>query len=179
MAWLWNSLKFNTGSFFFSILENLIFQIAWTVTKEISLMKMSWLILLLFLFFLLLFMLNKKEVESCRFWSRICKFGMVYTLTCRSFKICSNWTKFHEGILLLKEFFFWNNLVIFSFINNCFKLFFNKLFIKHPQIIKVEKKNLCLSLLYLQLSSLQIRSNLRKFFKGSMKCYKLPVAFKV
>ena len=52
-----------------------------------------------------------------------------------------------------------------SFIDNCFKTFVDKLFIKRSQFITVEKKTLFLSLPYLGEISLQTRTNLRKSLK--------------
>ena len=42
------------------------------------------------------------------FLPTIYKFGMVYTLAYRCFKICSDWTKFHEELSFLKQVFFKN-----------------------------------------------------------------------
>ena len=38
--------------------------------------------------------------ESCS--SSVYKFGMVYTLVYRCFRICSNWTQFHTELTFLK-----------------------------------------------------------------------------
>ena len=70
---------------------------------------------------------------------------MVYTLACRCFKICSDWTTFHQELSFLKQVFLKNEYPL-SFIDNCFKTFVVKLFIKLPQLITVEKKTLFLSL---------------------------------
>ena len=40
------------------------------------------------------------------FLPAIHKFGMIYTLVYRCFKICSDWTKFHEELNFLKQIFF-------------------------------------------------------------------------
>ena len=40
------------------------------------------------------------------FLPTVYKFGMVYTLAYRCFKICSDWTKFHEELSFLKQVFF-------------------------------------------------------------------------
>ena len=60
------------------------------------------------------------------------KFGMIYTLVYRCFRICSDSTKFHEELSLLKQVFLKNGYPL-SFIHNCFKTFVDKLFIKCPQ----------------------------------------------
>ena len=49
----------------------------------------------------------------------IYKFGMVCTLACRCFKICSDWTKFHEELSFLTQLFLKNGYPL-SFIDNCF-----------------------------------------------------------
>ena len=83
---------------------------------------------------------------------------MVYTLVYRCFKICSDWTKFHEELFL-------TNGYPLSFIDNCFKTFVAKLFIKRPQLATVEKKTLFLSLPYLGEISLQTRTKLQNLSK--------------
>ena len=79
------------------------------------------------------------------FLPTIYKFCMIYTLIYRCFKICSDWTKFHEELNFLKQIFLKNGYPQ-SFIDNCFKTFLDKLFIKSPEISMVEKKTLILSL---------------------------------
>ena len=65
-----------------------------------------------------------------------------------------------------------------SFIDNCFKTFVDKLFIKHPQLATVEKKTLFLSLPYLGEIFLQTRTKLTKSFKGLLNSCKLQIVFK-
>ena len=84
---------------------------------------------------------------------------MVYTLAYRCFKICSDWTKFHEELRFLKT-------------------FVDKLFIKRPQLTTVEKKTLFLSLPHLGEISLQTRTKLRKSLKGLLNSCKLQIVFK-
>ena len=45
------------------------------------------------------------DVEVSRKKEIVSKFGIVYTLAYRCFKICSDWTKFHEELSFLKVFF--------------------------------------------------------------------------
>ena len=111
------------------------------------------------------------------FLPAIYKFGVVYTLAYRCFKICSDWTKFHEELSFLKQVFLKNGYPL-SFIDNCFKTFVDKLFIKHPQLITVEKKNLFLLLSYLGEISLQTRTTLRKSLKSLLNSCKLQIVFK-
>ena len=65
-----------------------------------------------------------------------------------------------------------------SFIDNCFKRFVDKLFIKRLQLITVEKKTLLLSLPYLGKISLQTRTKLRKSLKGLLNSCELQIVFK-
>ena len=65
-----------------------------------------------------------------------------------------------------------------SFIDNRFKAFVDKLFIKRPQETTAVKKTLFLSLLYLGEISLQIRLKLRKSLKGLLNSCKLQIVFK-
>ena len=111
------------------------------------------------------------------FLPTIYKFGMVYTIAYCCFKMCSGWTKFHEELSFLKQVFLKNGYPL-SFIDNCFKTFVDKLFIKRPQLITVEKKTLFLSLPYLGEISLQTRTKLRKSLKGLLNSCKLQIVFK-
>ena len=102
---------------------------------------------------------------------------MMYTLAYQSFKICSNWTRFHKELNFLKHVFLKNGYPL-SFIDKCFKMVINKLVIKRPQVTTVKKKTLILSLPYLGDVSLQTRTKLRKSFKGILNCCKLQIVFK-
>ena len=98
-------------------------------------------------------------------------------LAYRRFKICSDRTKFHEELSFLKQVFLKNGYPL-PFIDNCFKTFVDKLFIKRSQLITVEKKILFLSLSYLGEISLQSRTKLRKSSKGLLDSCKLQIVFK-
>ena len=111
------------------------------------------------------------------FLPTVYKFGMVYTLVYRCFKICSDWTKFHEELSFLKQVFLKNGYPL-SFIDNSFKTFVDKLFIKRPQLATVEKKTLFLSLPYLGEIFLQTRTKTTKSFKGLLNSCKLQIVFK-
>ena len=100
------------------------------------------------------------------FLPTVSKFGMIYTLAYRCFKICSDWTKFFETDTLCHLFIY------------CFKTFVDKLLIKRPQLTKVEKKTLFLLLPYLGDISLQGRTKLRKSLKGLLNSCKPQIIFK-
>ena len=77
------------------------------------------------------------------FLPEVYKVGMIYTLAYRCFKICSDWTKFHEELNFLKHIFLKSGYPL-SFIHKCFKMVINKLVIKRPQVTTVEKRTLIL-----------------------------------
>ena len=64
---------------------------------------------------------------------------MVYTIAYLCFKICSDWTKFHEELSFLKYVFLKIGYPL-AFIDNCFKTFVDKLFIKRPQLAQLRRK---------------------------------------
>ena len=111
------------------------------------------------------------------FLPEVYKVGMIYTLAYRCFKMCSDWAKFHEELNFLKQVFLKNGYPLL-FIDKCFKMVINKLVIKRPQVTKVEKKTLILSLPYLGGIYLQTRTKLRKSFKSILNCCKLQIVFK-
>ena len=105
------------------------------------------------------------------------KFGVVYTLAYRCFKIYSDWTKFHEELSFLKQVFLKIGSPL-SFIDNCFKTFVDKLFITRPQLTTVEKKTLLLPLPYLREIFSEARTKLKKSLKGLLSSCKLEIVFK-
>ena len=111
------------------------------------------------------------------FLPTVYKFGMVYTIVYCCFKICSDWSKFHEELSFLKQVFLKYGYPL-SFIDNCFKTFVDKLFTKRPQFATAVKETLFLSLPYLGEISLQTRTKLTKSFKGLLNSCKLQIVFK-
>ena len=72
-----------------------------------------------------LFQLNKKKNSKLLFIDTAVsrqkgKFGMICTLAYGCFKLCSDWTKFHEELNFLKRVFLSNEYPL-SFIDKCFK----------------------------------------------------------
>ena len=111
------------------------------------------------------------------FLPTIYKFGMVYTLAYRCFKICSDWTKFPEEVSILKQIIFENGYSLSS-IDTCFKTSVDKLFTKRPQLITIDKKTLFLPLPCLGEISLQTRTKLRKSLKCVLNSCKCQIIFK-
>ena len=54
------------------------------------------------------------------------KFGMIYILVYKCFRICSNWTQFHTELTFLGGIFQKNGYPV-NFINKCFKKFLNNI----------------------------------------------------
>ena len=102
---------------------------------------------------------------------------MIYTLAYRCFRICSNWTLFHNELQQLKEIFRKNEYPE-SFVDNCFKKFLDNAFQVRQKVPTVEKKTLILVLPYLGVVSLQTRTKLQQALKGILNCCKLRVIFK-
>ena len=111
------------------------------------------------------------------FLPSVYKFGMVYTLVYRCFRICSNWTQFHTELIYLKGI-FQKNSYPKNFIDKCFKRFLNNVHLVKENVPTVEKKHLLLVLPYLGLISLQTRTKLQQALKGVLNCCKLEIVFK-
>ena len=105
------------------------------------------------------------------------KFGMIYTLAYRCFRICSNWTLFHNELQQLKEIFRKNEYPE-SFVDNCFRKFLDNAYQTKQKLPTAEKKTLTLVLPYLGVVSLQTRTKLQQALKGVLNCCKLRVIFK-
>ena len=82
-----------------------------------------------------------------------------------------------KNLVFLKHFCFENGYLL-SFIDNCFKILVDKLFIKRLQLTKIEKNTMFLSLRYLGKIPLQTRAKLRKSLKGLLNSCKLQIVFK-
>ena len=89
------------------------------------------------------------------------KFGMVYTLIYRCFRICSNWTQFHTELIFLKGIFQKNGYPK-NFIDKYFKKFLNDVDLGKENVPTVQKMSLLLVLPYLGIISLQARTKLQQ-----------------
>ena len=96
------------------------------------------------------------------FLSTTCKFSMIHTLVFRCFSICSNWTNLHNELAFLKDIFLENGYPI-SFIDKCFKTFFDRLYLKQPQVLTAEKKTLTLALPFFFLKIVPSNQNVKLF----------------
>ena len=105
------------------------------------------------------------------------KFGKVYTLVYRCFRICSNWTQFHTELIFVKGIFRKNGYPE-SFIEKCFKKFLDNVHFIKENVPTVEKKRLLLVLPYLGIISLQTRTKLQQALKSALNCCKLEIIFK-
>ena len=92
------------------------------------------------------------------------KFGTVYTLAYRCFRIFSGRTKLHNELVGLKDTFLKNGFPE-DFINKCFKKFMDNIHVVKETTLTVEKKPLVLVLPYLGSISLQFRTKLKNSLK--------------
>ena len=97
------------------------------------------------------------------------KFDVLYTLVYRCFILCSDQTKLHRELVTLKEIFHGNGYPQ-SLIDKCFKKILDRLNIIKPNLETVKKKALRLVLLYLELISLQVRTNIKNAMKTTLNC---------
>ena len=84
---------------------------------------------------------------------------------------------FHPQLILLREIFQKNGYPE-NFIDRCFKLLLNRIYILKEKVPTVEKKPLRLVLPHLGTISLQTRTKLQKSIKVVLNCCKLQVIFK-
>ena len=101
------------------------------------------------------------------FLPSVYKFGMVYTLVHRCFRIRSEWTKFHAELTFLKKIFHKNGYPE-RLINKCFKRFLDNIHLVKEKVPTVERKHLHLVLPYLGVISLQTRTKLQQALKGAL-----------
>ena len=105
------------------------------------------------------------------------KFGMVYTLAYRCFRICSDWTKFNQELRFLEGVFLKNGYPS-GFIDSSFKKVIDNFLTESPAKLTVEKRLLILPLPFLGNISLELRTKLRKTFKNILSCCKAQIVFK-
>ena len=89
--------------------------------------------------------------------SSVNKFGKVYTLVYRCFRICSVWTRFHTELTSLKRIFHKSGYPE-NFIDRCFRTFLDNIHLAKENVPIVEGKHLLLVLPYLGVLSLQTRT---------------------
>ena len=106
----------------------------------------------------------------------IYKNGLVNTLLFRSFSICSSYEKFHNEIVYLKEVLKRNGYPV-TLIDNCIKLFLDRLFIYKKTKDTVDKKQLLIVLPYLGKQSLLIRKRLQSCIKNNLPYCSLRIVF--
>ena len=93
------------------------------------------------------------------------KFGNVYTLAYRCFRISSSWTKLHTELVCLKYIFLKNSYPE-NFLNKWFKWFMDNINVIKETTLTIERKPLVLVLTYRGSISLQTRTKLKKSLKN-------------
>ena len=105
------------------------------------------------------------------------KYNLASTLLHRGFMICSSCKTLHFEILKLKQIFRSNGYPK-NFIDRCIKMCLGKVFIKHPNICVVPKKELVCVFPFLGRKSLEIRKRLQNAIERTLPYCKLKVIFK-
>ena len=105
------------------------------------------------------------------------KKGLLYTLLHRAFVLCCSWDKFHEEVCFLKKTFLKNSFSGF-FIDQCIKIFLDKIFIAKKVVLTVPKKELRICLPFLGKQSLEIKTKLSRFLSKNFPQCKPQVIFK-
>ena len=96
------------------------------------------------------------------------KYNLLFTLTHRAFKLCSNFELFHQEIHKLKTN-FENNSYPKSFVDLCIKKYLDKVFIKKGVVLKASKKELICILSFIGNKSLQLRTRLVNSIENNLK----------
>ena len=65
---------------------------------------------------------------------------------------------------------FLKNVYPISFIDKCFEIVLDRLYLKRPQVLTAKKNTLTLVLPFLRKFSLQTRTKLQKVFKRTLSC---------
>ena len=105
------------------------------------------------------------------------KYNLVSTLLHRGFMICSSYRTLHFEILKLKQI-FRSNWYPKNFIDRCIKMYLDKVFIKHPNICVVPKKELVCVFPFFGRKSLEIKKRLQNAIERTLPYCKLKVIFK-
>ena len=102
---------------------------------------------------------------------------LIETLLHISFRLCSNYEKFHREIETLKSMLKHNNYPQ-NFVNQCIKNFLNKLFIIKDLNFIVPKRELTFVLPYLGKILLDLRTRLRRTIERDLRYCKLKIIFR-
>ena len=103
------------------------------------------------------------------------KYKLLFTLLHRSFRLRSNFERFHQKIDKLKTI-FENNNYPKSFLDLCIKKYSEKVFIKKKLVLKASKELICV-LSFLGKRLMQLRTRLANSIKSNLKFCKLEVIF--
>ena len=107
----------------------------------------------------------------------ICKHGLIETLLHRSFRLCSNYEKFHREIKTLKSI-IKRNSYPHNLVNHFIKEFLNNLFVERDLNFTVPRRELICVLPYLGKASLDLGTKLRRTFGRNSPFCKLKIIFR-
>ena len=106
------------------------------------------------------------------------KFSLVSTIVFRSFTICCDMPKFHQGMRKIKDIFIKNGCSE-RFLDKCVKTFLSKVFFLKRIIQTAEKKQVTIVLSYMGMISTELKVKFHKTFKQLLPACDLRVIFKV
>ena len=103
--------------------------------------------------------------------------GLIFTLLFRIFSIVSDFSKFHEEVNYLKNALKKNSFPS-TLVDKCIKIFLNRQFSQKILEHTVPKKELCIVLPYLGISSFCLKTPLQKSINSNISFCKIKVIFK-
>ena len=95
------------------------------------------------------------------------KSNLIFILSFRAFKLCSNFELFHQEIFNLKDIILKNDCPC-NFIDVCIKRFLNNIFIYRKVYTRAPKKKLICVLHFIGKTSLRLRSKLVKSVRNNL-----------
>ena len=106
-----------------------------------------------------------------------CKYALIFTLSHRAFKLCSNFELFNKEIENLKNIFRKNGYPV-NFTDFCIKKYLNNLYGEKEVYLLAPKKQLTCVLSFLGKKSLQLRSRLVNSVNKTVRFCNLKVVFR-
>ena len=105
------------------------------------------------------------------------KHGLIYSLLFRCFRICSDYGRFHDEIVILKDIFDKNDYPC-NVVNFCIRTFLTKIHRPKVEVCTVPKREINILLPFLGITSLDIRTKLQDLFRRKFPQCNLRIIFK-
>jgi len=105
------------------------------------------------------------------------KHGLIYSLLFRCFRICTDYNRFHNEIVFLKDVFNRNGYP-YNVVDFCIRIFLSKIYRPKVETCTVPKREIDIVLPFLGNTSLSIRTQLQNLFRSKFPQCKLRIIFK-